>query len=65
MQSIRGIGLSGAGYVGMLVTTDPTTKSVCVMGLFWQHFVPKDEYAELWRHMHDLVEEWPQACLFL
>lgn len=36
-----------------------------MMGLFWQHYIPRDEYESMWLQMHDLVEEWPQACLFL
>lgn len=40
------------------------------MGLFWIHYIPRDEYEEMWRHLQDpsgtdLVQEWPQACLWL
>jgi hypothetical protein len=39
------------------------------MPVFWIHYVPDDEYDELWQTISyaglGLVNEWPQACLFL
>jgi hypothetical protein len=37
--------------------------------LGWIHWVPDDEYEEVWRTISSgglgVVNEWPQACLFL
>ena len=37
--------------------------------IFWIHYVPDDEYNMLWDTISmaglGIVQEWPQACLFI
>ncbi len=69
MQGIRNFIARRAARTRALVEGDPPNQFVRLMPIFWIHYVPDDEYDELWQTISyaglGLVNEWPQACLFL